>query len=335
MKIAIIGAGLAGLATCYHLLSSEKIGVEVHVFDKCGIGKGASGMAAGLLHPYRRDFDRYIWNGKEALQETSKLIKVAESEENTVILQQGILKIATNPEEVTLLSSLKHEDTEWWNEKKVSESYKYLKNFSGLFVKSGISISPVRYLQGLWRALEKKGAKLYIEEIKNLSSLDEYDHVVVAAGAKIFQFSEAADLKINVVKGQILILNSQGLDHLPHALNGGCYVAQHELNSLIIGATYEHNFKDLEPDQRQSENELFPKLEKLSPILRSLPVKDCLSEGRVSTKNHLPLIERKNERLWFFTGLGSRGFLYHAFLGKRLAHDILGIWETPEKLSMS
>src|SRR5437899_528183 len=76
MKIAIIGAGLAGLATCYQLLSTKNSDIEVHVFDKQGIGKGASGIAAGLVHPYRRDYDRYIWNGKEAFHETLKLITV-------------------------------------------------------------------------------------------------------------------------------------------------------------------------------------------------------------------------------------------------------------------
>ncbi|HRD55095.1 MAG TPA: FAD-dependent oxidoreductase, partial [Parachlamydiaceae bacterium] len=50
MKIAIIGAGFAGLATAWHLLQhQDKIPLEVTIFDSSGFGGGASGIAAGLL----------------------------------------------------------------------------------------------------------------------------------------------------------------------------------------------------------------------------------------------------------------------------------------------
>ena len=51
-KYAIIGGGFAGVATAWHLLAHARTPVSVHLFDGAGIAGGASGAAAGLLHPY-------------------------------------------------------------------------------------------------------------------------------------------------------------------------------------------------------------------------------------------------------------------------------------------
>ena len=51
-RYAIIGGGFAGVATAWHLLAHASGPVSVHLFDGAGIAGGASGAAAGLLHPY-------------------------------------------------------------------------------------------------------------------------------------------------------------------------------------------------------------------------------------------------------------------------------------------
>ncbi len=58
MKIAIIGAGFAGLAGAYYL--SEHF--QVTLFDLKGIGGGASGISSGLLHPYPGEKGRRSWH---------------------------------------------------------------------------------------------------------------------------------------------------------------------------------------------------------------------------------------------------------------------------------
>jgi predicted NAD/FAD-binding protein len=54
LNIAVVGAGLAGCASVWHLLnlSSHRHPVQVHLFDAEGIAAGGSGAAAGLLHAY-------------------------------------------------------------------------------------------------------------------------------------------------------------------------------------------------------------------------------------------------------------------------------------------
>ena len=53
-KLAVIGAGFAGLAVAWHLLAAATPSKPLHVevFDVHGIAGGASGAAAGLLHPF-------------------------------------------------------------------------------------------------------------------------------------------------------------------------------------------------------------------------------------------------------------------------------------------
>ncbi len=56
-RYAIIGAGLAGVATAWHLLKAHQQRrdprpVQLHLFDAWGIASGGSGAAAGLLHPF-------------------------------------------------------------------------------------------------------------------------------------------------------------------------------------------------------------------------------------------------------------------------------------------
>lgn len=54
-RIQVVGAGLAGIAATYHILrncSRLQIKADVFLSDFIGIGDGASGVAAGLLHPY-------------------------------------------------------------------------------------------------------------------------------------------------------------------------------------------------------------------------------------------------------------------------------------------
>ena len=105
MKIAIIGAGFAGLAAAYYL--SENF--QVTLFDLKGIGGGASGISSGLLHPYPGEKGRRSWHAAKALEATRELLKVAEDELGRPVANyEGILKIGEclDPEEdVEQLSS--------------------------------------------------------------------------------------------------------------------------------------------------------------------------------------------------------------------------------------
>lgn len=53
-RYAVVGAGFAGVAAAWHLMQQgSQVGpTEVHLYDVAGLAGGASGAAAGLLHPF-------------------------------------------------------------------------------------------------------------------------------------------------------------------------------------------------------------------------------------------------------------------------------------------
>ena len=73
-KIAVVGAGFAGLSVCHHLLQS----CEVTVFDPLGIGGGASGISTGLLHPFPARLSIRSWLAGEGMDASRELLLVAE-----------------------------------------------------------------------------------------------------------------------------------------------------------------------------------------------------------------------------------------------------------------
>jgi glycine/D-amino acid oxidase-like deaminating enzyme len=285
MKIAIIGAGFAGLAAAYYL--SENF--QVTLFDLKGIGRGASGISSGLLHPYPGEKGRRSWHAAEALEATKELLKVAEDELGRAVANyEGILKIGQclDPgEDVERLSS----DT--------------------FLIKSGITVFPELYLQGLWQACQKRGVELVIQNITALEELKEFDQIILAVGAGIRNFPECRHLKINFVRGQVLtcILDKP----LERSISAKRYRAITPSERIChLGATYERDLIHDKPCKETAMALLQPETEVL----------DCRAGIRVTNPAHyFPILEQIHPKTWVMTAFGSRGLLYHAYFGKQMA----------------
>lgn len=282
-RIAIIGAGFAGLAAAYYL--SEKF--QIVLFDQKGIGGGASGISSGLLHPYPGEKGRRSWHAEEALEATRELLKVAEEELGQPVAHyDGILKVGLCEagDDVECLSD-------------------------GTFlIKSGITVFPELYLEGLWRACQKRGVELKLQKIHSLQELSGFDQVILAVGAGIRHFPECRHLKINYVKGQVLACAVE--QPLERSISSKRYRAlTPSKNVCHLGATYEREFTDDLPCKETAIALLKPETEVL----------DCRAGIRVTNPAHyFPILEQFNATTWVITALGSRGLLYHAWLGKKL-----------------
>ncbi len=287
--VAVIGAGLAGLAASWHLSHHFK----VSLFDHQGVGKGATGASTGLLHPYPGEQGRRSWKADEGMIATLRLLEVAEKEMGEpVASRNGIIKTGEcigAGEDVELL-----------------EDGRFL-------IHSGITVFVSRYVEGLWRACEKNQVSFHLQEIKNLEELADFDYVIVAVGYGIRNFPQADHLKINFVKGQALVCQLE--EPLERSVTGKQYTALTENPKVCyVGATYERYFT--------SEH---PCLENALHLLRpSLPVLGVKAGMRVTNPAHyFPIMEKWNEKTWCMTALGSRGLLYHAYLAERLTTECL------------
>lgn len=326
MKIAIIGAGYAGLATAWHLLELLPH-LSITLFDPQGYGGEASKISAGLLHKYAGLHAKLNRFGKEAENETHALLNVAsDTFGGSVILSKGVLRLAfTEKQEIGYRQcAQQYEDVTWLESAECQELDPLLPDAPGIFIQSGISINTQAYLQGLFEACSAKGTQFYEKRILSLKDLDHFDLLICATGAASIHFSELDQLKIHPVKGQLIEIEWPAkIPPLPVSLVSQVYLCMNaESSRVIVGATYEHQFSDSAPDHKKAIAELYPRAIALYPALADAKVVDVKAGLRASTPSHLPFAGHVKGNLWALTGLGSRGLLYHAYFAKRLVQEI-------------
>jgi glycine/D-amino acid oxidase-like deaminating enzyme len=299
MNIAIIGAGLSGLALCWHLL--QKQGCKVTLFDAKGIGGGASGVASGLLHPYTGQQANRSLYATEAMAATLELLKVAETTlQRPVADYNGIVRFAIHEKQKEALLKRCQE----YDDIVQLEDQSFL-------IRSGITVYTSLYMQGLWNACQTLGAVLHIAKINDLNELGHYDQVFIAAGVGTLGFKECQELPVKCNKGQLLTCQLE--KPLERSLIGNGYVALgHTAGTCYVGATYERGYTHDLPDLPQALKGLeghFPEF--CTTIL------DCRAGIRVVNRTHyLPIAQKLSEKLYILTGMGSRGLLYHAHFTK-------------------
>lgn len=295
MRVAVVGAGLAGVAVCHYL---RQRGADVVLFDHKGIGQGASGMPSGMFHAYPGKQGVRSKHADEAMKLTSDLITLAEVHADQVVaLKNGVFRIDWTPKE-------DHSDL--------------VKVDGGVLITSGMTVYFGAYIFGLFTSMQG-----LVFEKRAFKKEDEgdFDAVVWATGAGVMQFEGV--LPVQLVKGQALIMKhpSQvwersviGIGHLSPLPDG----------LVQIGSTYEHHFADLNPDPDVAMKYLKPRVETFLPPLSEFELIRVVAGGRVAQKgSYLPITKQLDAKNWVYTGLGSRGLLYHAYCGRHLANLIL------------
>jgi glycine/D-amino acid oxidase-like deaminating enzyme len=314
MNIAIIGAGLSGLSLAWHLLANGKC--TVTLFDSHGIGGGASGIAAGLMHPYPGQMGMRSFLASEGLDATSMLLQIAQEKSEVALYNdKGIIRYAQNEQMRSLFLS---------HAKVFGDVEPYGEN--GFLIHSGMTIFCRPYLEALWRACEEKGAVLSRQKIDDLGVLSSYDAVVLAAGAGNFAFPEVQHLRLERLKGQILKCRIPEEIVFPErSLIGKGYIAKAQKEGFCyIGSTYERGSLSEVPDLDKAKAELIPKAILIHPQADAFPIIDCQAALRVMRIGHYyPMAGKLIDKLWITTALGSRGLLYHGLVAERLSEAIL------------
>jgi glycine/D-amino acid oxidase-like deaminating enzyme len=326
MNIAIIGSGLSGLATAWFLLNKNS-STKVTLFDASGIGGGASGMAAGLMHPFSGAAAKLNRFGLEGYLASSQLLDIASQTLGTPVARyEGLLRLAITPlQQVQYRYAADHYPDLIWNE--ADESLlriPQINAFPGLFIKKCATVDCPLYLKGLWHACELKGAALQKAKIGHLDELRDFDQVVVAAGAQVNDILGPLSVPIYKNKGQVLRLTwPEDLKPLLHAVNSHAYILMDSAQSTCsVGATYEKQFVSPEVDLDFAKQDIMPKAELILPQLGRAEIVGCRAGIRVSTPGHLPVVQKVDHKTWVITGMGSKGLLYHALYAKKLAESI-------------
>lgn len=332
MKIAILGAGFAGLATAWTLLhqqAKKNIALELTIFDAEHIGAGASGIAAGLMHPFANIHSKINRWGAEGFEASMALLTASEEAlGKRPYNQSGILRPALSAiqEKEFHAAANKHpQDIQWMEAEAIATLIPGVLRAPGILIKKGATVYPEEYLQGLWLACQNLGATFQPQKIHSPDELKHFDIVIVAMGANCGSFQELSHLPLRYTKGQILeLLWPEGLLPLPMALNAHIYcVMLPDKKRCLVGSTYEKQFATAAADVAVAKAEILPKLASLYPPLDGAEILACRAGIRVSTPQHLPLLQKVSARCFVIAGLGSKGLLYHALYAKKLCDQIL------------
>jgi len=318
VRIAIVGAGLSGLACCYHLQKNSS--ANITLFDHNGVAGGASGIAAGLIHPYQGPKLKLNFMGFEAEQEAKLLFEKASTSE----LQRGILRPAMTDEQMEHFSALsqKEKENEWLKESEALQKAPFLTPRPALFIPRGQAICTKTYLENLWKVCEKKGAKLFIQKIEDRSALQEFDKIIYATGAYINDLIKEKPLPISRLKGQTLeLFLPEQFEVTPFAIHASTYLVFSQ-KRCMVGATFERKFLDYLPT-KEAELEIRKKLHEFAPSLSNLQLASHKAELRAYTQDKMPKIFKLSEKEWVMTALGSKGLLYHALVAKLLVSALL------------
>ena len=324
MKIVVLGAGFAGLASALHLIEKYST-VSVTVIDGKGIGSGASGVAAGLLHPYVGLRSRLNIRGREAYTESKKLLDSAsEALGAPVYRPTGLLRPAITEEQMHFFreAAEAYPDIRWLETAQCQELAPGLADVPGIFIETALTIDPQLYLKGLWQMCEAKGAVFIKQQITTLEELNDYDLIVVAMGADTLTLSELAHLPLTPIKGQILEFAwPKELPKPSTAVNSQVYLLPDPHKDLcIVGSTFERHFAGEGPDMAVAMAHMHPKLCEMYPAFADENPLRCMAGVRASAPQHMPFVQKINHRCWVYSGLGSKGLLYHALFAQMLCN---------------
>lgn len=349
-RIAIVGGGLAGLGTAAHLVSEAQQPLRaLHVYDAHLPGEGgASAVAAGLLHPFTRG-GRQIHQGVPGYEAAVELVRRVEHLSGACSRASGLLRLALSEEQseelqtavsggaVAAASSLHQR---WLTHDEVSARAGAAVGGTGAaYAPAALSLDVPKYLRGLWALCEAGSgeAQWRLGEVHSLAPLlRDYDAVVVALGARATTLRGCESLPLTACRGQNLVLSNEGGLQAP--LISGKYVLPVGDGGarLLAGATFEYDPADRvhrSAEQPAAEAALRPALRRLHPAIDAERVVGCQAGVRAlpprSHRGYFPIAGRlgrggdAGDGGWLLGGLGSRGLIYHALLGRAMARAVL------------
>ncbi|CAJ2637523.1 unnamed protein product [Trifolium pratense] len=229
---------------------------------------------------------------------------------------------------------------------------------TAFFMPEALNINPRHYLEELFLACEnlvkessshdsgEKQLSLHKKSIHGLSEFEgEYDAVIICLGAKVNMLPEISGrLPLRTCRGVIVHLeppdDTRCYPEDGPSILSDAWIAVESSRSLNVGSTWEWKSINSSPNVSIEEaskalHELLPKASTIYPGIRDWVFTGARAGLRamppLTPLGSLPLLGCINDfigrnrscKYWLFGGLGSRGLLYHGWLGNLMAHAVL------------
>jgi glycine oxidase len=354
--VVIIGAGLAGLSVAVAL---SDLGLNIIVIDKGSIGSGSSGVPLGLINPAAAKQANLSWNARSCIAAISDLLERARPYSSREFFKKtGVLRPSVDAATLEAFSTtLKRHSypngwARWMDKDEVDKFHPNMIHAGGaLWVNESYTVDSTEYLKALHVLLLANGVTFMMNTETQTKTWDPDDekwgleladgrivwasHVINATGSSILDDPNWNWLPANLIKGQMATYRSTEQLTWSHAISGRGYVAHLNGYDWVIGSTFEHKYDDAEPDEPGLQY-LEQKVDLMLPELRMKSELHMQWAGvRVGTPNRLPIIgsHPKLPGQWVFSGMGSKGLLYSAYLGQLLAEKMVNGADLPIEVS--
>ena len=347
-EIIVIGAGILGASTAYHL---AKAGAQVTVVDRQDPGQ-ATDAAAGIICPWLSQRRNKAWyslaKSGAAYYETLIRLLEEDGETNTGYKRVGAISLHTDHEKLLKMEEravLRSQDApEIGTVRQVTPSETVSlfpplsEEFAAVFVSGAARVNGRDLRQALVNAAKKHGATFIFgsAEIEhddskvtgirvNQESYDA-DCVIVTAGAwaDVLLSPLGIDLQLTAQKAQIVHLHLQDVqtENWPVVMPpNDQYILAFDNGQVVIGATHEDDKKFDLRVTAGGVHEVFSKALLIAPGLRDSTFVETRVGFRPFTPNFLPIIGEVPgyEGLLLANGLVASGLTVGPFLGTQLA----------------
>ncbi|WP_078380475.1 NAD(P)/FAD-dependent oxidoreductase [Sutcliffiella halmapala] len=352
-KLIVVGAGILGASTAYHLARS---GADVTLVDRFDKGQ-ATDAAAGIICPWISQRRNKAWYTlvKNGARFYPKLIEQlqADGEENTGYSQVGALSIHSDLEKLEKMAERaknRREDAPEIGEIKIlspSETRNLFpplsEEFGSVFISGGARVNGRALRTALINAAKKHGAtflegeaSLILKESKVTGifvgdRLIHADKVVITGGAWAQQILEPLGVHFSVTpqKAQIVHLELPDTEtsHWPVVMPpNNQYILTFEDGRVVVGATHEDNVGFDYRVTAEGVNGILSKAVEVAPGLASSTLLETRVGFRPFTPGFLPIIGPlpNIEGIYIANGLGASGLTSGPYLGRELANLALG-----------
>ena len=360
-RIAIVGGGLAGLGTAAQVVVEAGTKLEaLHIYDAALPGEGgASAVAAGLLHPFTPR-SKEIWQGTKGYAASLALLQKVEAIIGPVSSASGLLRLAMSQDQAGALQDAIADSSgavaaleQRWlsNEAAQLRAGPAVGGVGALYAEAAITVDVPAYIRGLWALCESQTGpgvtKWCQENVESLSSLlhapapTAYDAIVVCLGSRVTGLAGLSALPLTPCRGQNLIFSNDAGLRAP-VISGKYLVPVNGATQLLGGATFEYDeaaHAHRPAEASAAEEALLEPLAALYPDVSREQILGCQAGVRAlpprSHFGYVPLAgrlgnshdtESTSQRLgecWLLGGLGSRGLIHHALLGRAMARAVL------------
>ncbi len=350
-KVIVVGAGILGASTAYHL---AKKGASVTVVDRKDEGQ-ATEAAAGIICPWLSQRRNQAWytlakNGAASYESLIKMLE-EDGEHETGYKKVGAISLHT---EAKKLDGMEERATKrrvdaseigtirQLDEEETNGQVPLLdEKFRSVHVSGAARVDGRALRDALISGAKKHGAT-FIEDSASLLAEGravtgvkvgeekiKADTVIVAAGAWAANLVEPLGIQLQIggQKAQIAHLQvEEDTSNWPVVMPpNNQYMLAFDQGEIVVGATYEDHKDDLNVTVGGL-HEIFDKALAIAPRLKEATFKEARVGFRPFTPNFMPVIGEVPETtgLLLANGLGSSGLTVGPYLGEQLAKLALG-----------